>query len=713
MPIDSPLDGLATASRGSICNESISRASMTAETATATTEPPIRQTPQSAAAAVGALVATSAAYYFGALLGFQLRFPDSPHSVLWPPNAVLLAALMLMPMRLWPWCVLSVLPAHVAISLPAGVPWMALFGFYFTNTAQAVLGAALFKAFTVRRGIESAHVRTIIFIASGVFISPIILSFADVAIAVGTGWSTNTYWQAWSLRFLSNAASAAIIVPPVIAAADLYRKWRNPPPKRFLEAALLALSVVALASFAFLGGASFTTGLPLLFCAYLPLLLWAAMRFGQAGASWTLLGLATATMSSIAQWPAGNAGQTEILMQQAIFLLIAIPVLYLGSIYSELRHTVRQLNTAAERQDMATKAASIGVWEWHSQTDRLYVDPHLKLLIGFENHEVPNTRSAWMSHYHPEDVEKIMVMVQACISGETRSIEVEHRMVHRDGSTRWLLTRGAKVRDDNDGTVKLLGTCVDVTERKRIEEELHNLRNELTHLTRVRMMGELSGALAHEINQPLAAILSNSQAAQLMLKSNPPDLAELEQVHEEIAESAMRAGNVIHGLRDLLRKGEPNFQPLDINLVVAEVLDLAHSDFVSHQVTVTRQFGRRIRIVRGDRIQIQQVVLNFIMNACEAMDCTRGERILTVTTRTNVDQSVQVSIEDTGRGIAPEFVDHLFEPFSTSKKNGLGLGLSISRTIVAAHGGRQWAENRPAGGAVFHFLLPSYPSSSA
>lgn len=686
---------------------------MTAETAAATTEPPTRQIPQSAVAPVAALVATSAAYYFGALLGFQLRFPESPHSVLWPPNAILLAALMLMPWRLWPWCVISVLPAHVAISLPAGVPWIALFGFYFTNTAQAVLGAALFKIFTVRRGIESAHVRTITFIASGVFISPIILSFADVAIAVWTGWSTNTYWQAWSLRFLSNAASAAIIVPPVIAVADLYRKWRTPSPKRFLEAALLALSVVSLASFAFLGGASFTTGLPLLFCAHLPLLLWAAMRFGQTGASWTLLGLATATMSSIAQWPAGNAGQTEILMQQAIFLLIAIPVLYLGSIYSELRHTVLQLNTAAERHDMATKAASIGVWEWYPQTDRLYVHPHLKLLIGFEDQEIPNTRSAWMSHYHPEDVEKVMVMVQACMGGEIKSVEVEHRVVHRDGSTRWLLTRGAKVRDANDGTDKLLGTCVDVTERKRIEEELHNLRNELTHLARARMMGELSGAVAHEVNQPLAAILSNSQAAQLMLKSNPPDIAELEQVHEEIAESAKRAGNVIHGLRDLLRKGEPNFQPLDINLVVAEVLDLAHSDFVSHQVTVTRQFGRRMRIVRGDRIQLQQVVLNFVMNACEAMkDSPSGERTLTVTTRTNPDQSVQVSIEDTGGGIAPELADHLFEPFSTNKKSGLGLGLSISRSIVAAHGGRQWAENRPAGGAAFHFLLPPYSSSS-
>ena len=540
---------------------------MTAETSAVTTEPPIRRMPQSTAAAIAALIATSAAYYFGAQLGFQLRFPASPHSVLWPPNAILLAALMLMPWRLWPWCVLSVLPAHVAISLPAGVPWIALFGFYFTNIAQAVLGAALFKIITGRRGFESAHVRAISFIASGVFISPIILSFADVAVAVWTGWSTNTYWQAWSLRFLSNAASAAIIVPPVIAAADLYRRWRNPPPKRFLEAALLALNVVSLASFAFLAGASFTTGLPLLFCAYLPLLLWSAMRFGLTGASWTLLGLATATMISIAQWPAGNAGQTEILMQQAIFLLIAIPVLYLGSIYSELRHTVGQLNTAAERHDMATKAASIGVWEWHPQTDRLYVHPHLKLLIGFEDQEVPDTRSAWMSHYHPEDVEKVMAMVQACHRGEIRSIEVEHRMVHRDGTVCWVLVRGT-VAARGGRTTRVVGTITDTTDRKRTEQKLQEIQGELARIARLNALGEFAASIAHEVRQPLTAIISSARASLRFLSSGAT--GEAKEALSYVLDASKRADAVIERNRELFRNRTVQKELLDCNTVVAK-----------------------------------------------------------------------------------------------------------------------------------------------
>ncbi|HEX6121034.1 MAG TPA: ATP-binding protein [Dongiaceae bacterium] len=654
-----------------------------------------------------ALAATSAGYYFGAQLGFELRFPESPHSVLWPPNAILLAALMLMPTRLWWWCLAAVLPAHIAISLPAGVPWLTALGLYMTNGSQALLGAALFRRYVPRHSDQSAHRATIAFIICGVFAAPIVLSFADVAVATWTRWTTADYWHAWTLRFLSNAASAAIIVPPVLAAADLYRHWQRPSSRRVAEACLLALCVVGLGSFAGLASAAIARGLPLLVCAYLPLLLWSAMRFGQAGASWTLLGLALAIMGSIRQWPAGYAGQTEILMQQAIFLLISIPVLYLGALYSDLRRYVRQLDTAAERHDMAARAAAIGVWDWDPRTDDFFIHPHLKRLLGYGDAEIANSTDGWTRHYHPEDVEKVLQSARACMRGESATFEIEHRMMHRDGSTRWLLTRGATVRRDDDSAVKLVGTCIDVTERKRFEEELRTLRHEVAHLTRVGMLGELSGALAHEINQPLAAILSNGQAAQRLLAHRPPDLGEVQEALQDIVDATKRAGNVIHRLRDMLKKGDPQFRTLDVNTVVAEVLDLVRSDLIAHHVAVVRRFGPTLPPIRGDRIQLQQVLLNFIMNACEAMSGTvPNARVLTVATETRDSQSVEIRVLDTGTGISPEMQEHLFEAFATTKKNGLGLGLSICRSIVSAHGGRQWAENRPEGGAAFHISLP-------
>jgi len=655
-----------------------------------------------------AVAAVAAGYYLGALLGFQLRFPDSPHSILWPPNAILLAALILLPTRLWPWCLAAVLPVHIAISLPAGVPWNAVLGFYLTNTAQAVLGAALYRQYVHRHGDKGAHARTIAFVVSGVFLAPAVLSFADVAIALWTGWSSNDYWQAWTLRFMSNAASAAIIVPPILAAARAWRAWRRPAPRRLAEACLLALGVAALGSFAILSGSSFNTRLPLLFCAYLPLMLWAAMRFGKDGASLVVLGLAAATMGSIAQWPPGFAGQTEILMQQAIFLLVSIPVFYLGALYSDLQQSVRHLNVAAVRHDMATKAASIGVWEWDPRTDALFIHPHLKRLIGYEDHEIPATVDGWTRHYHPDDIDKVVRLTHACARGESMGIEVEHRMMHRDGTLRWLMTRGAPV-SEADGSIRLVGTCVDVTDRKRIEEELRSLRLELAHVTRVGMLGELSGAIAHEINQPLAAILTNSQAAQRLLARADPDVAEVQDALGDIAESARRAGTVIHGLRDLLQKGEPAFRPLDINKVVSEVLELLHSDLIAHKVSVARLFGASLPLVRGDRIQLQQVFLNLIMNASEAMSGTApGERVLTITTTALSGQSIEICIADTGKGIAPDIHEHLFDAFATTKKRGLGMGLSICRSIVAAHGGRQWAENRLEGGAAFYVSLPAH-----
>jgi two-component system, LuxR family, sensor kinase FixL len=661
------------------------------------------------AAALAALVATSASYYFGAQLGFELRFPESPHSVLWPPNAILLAALLLMPVRLWWWCLAAVLPAHIAIALPAGLPWATLLGLYFTNSAQALLGAALFNRYVTRHADKGAHATTIVFIVCGVFVSPIVLSFADVAVAILTRWTSNDYWQAWHLRFLSNAASAVIIVPPVLAAAHTYRTWQTPSPQRLIEACLLVLCVGGLGSFVIIGGASLNRVLPLVVCGFLPLLLWAATRFGQVGASWALLGLAGATMGGIVRWPVGLAGQNEILMLQAFFLLISIPVLYLGALHSDLRRYVRDLDTTAERYQMATAAGSIVVWDWNPRTDNLFIHPHLKRLLGYDDQEIADSIDGWMRHYHPEDIERVLQLARACVRGEAATFEAEHRMIHRDGSTRWFLTRGAPVRGEIGNSVRLVGTCVDVTERKRIEEELRSLRHELAHLTRVGMLGELSGALAHEINQPLASILGNAQAAQRLLARNPPDLAEVREALKDIVDADKRAGDVIHQLRAMLKKGEAQFRPLDLNAVAGEVLDLTHSDLIAHQVAVVRRFGLHTPLVRGDRVQLQQVLLNFIMNACESMSATPiNGRVLTIMTASHDVQSVEICIVDTGRGISSEIHERLFEAFVTTKENGLGLGLSICRSIVAAHGGTLWAENRMEGGAAFYVSLPAF-----
>ncbi len=246
----------------------------------------------------------------------------------------------------------------------------------------------------------------------------------------------------------------------------------------------------------------------------------------------------------------------------------------------------------------------------------------------------------------------------------------------------------------------------DVTKQRRAERELLDQRQQMAHLMRVALLGQLSGALAHELNQPLTAILSNAQAAQRFLKSDSVDLVEMRAILDDIVDDDKRAGEVIQRLRSLLKRGEAQFQKININEVVAETLKLAQGDLIARNVVVATSFADRIAVVRGDRVQLQQVFLNLIINAADAMVAIApDDRRMTITTKDLVDQ-VNVSVADQGHGIAADRMSRLFEPFFTTKEHGLGLGLSISRSIVAAHSGRLWAENNLDRGATLHLTLP-------
>jgi PAS domain S-box-containing protein len=247
----------------------------------------------------------------------------------------------------------------------------------------------------------------------------------------------------------------------------------------------------------------------------------------------------------------------------------------------------------------------------------------------------------------------------------------------------------------------------DITVRKKAEVEELQHREELAHLSRVTMLGELSGSLAHELNQPLTAILSNAQAAQHFLEHDSVDLDELRDILTDIVDQDIRAGEVIHRLRLLLKKGEVDQQPLDVNNTVQEVLKLIDGDLVNHGVTMHTKLAPALPPVKGDRVQLQQVLLNLVMNASDAMSShSSTERQMVVCTEFSDGEGVRFSVSDCGSGIAPDELEQVFEPFFTTKPHGLGLGLSVCRTIISAHGGKLWAANNPERGATFHFTVP-------
>jgi two-component system sensor kinase FixL len=253
-------------------------------------------------------------------------------------------------------------------------------------------------------------------------------------------------------------------------------------------------------------------------------------------------------------------------------------------------------------------------------------------------------------------------------------------------------------------TLSLL-TIADATERRRLEREAILQRDELAHLSRVAMLGELSGALAHEINQPLYAILCNAQAAQRLLRSDPPDLTEIRDIIDDIVVDDRRAGEVIQRLRKWLRKEHVDHVPLALNGVVLDALHLVRADLLHRGVDVHLELSGELPHVAGDRIQLQQVVLNLVMNGCDAMEPTPAPRLLRIRTFETAG-CVQLEVLDRGVGIAPAIAQTMFDPFETTKPDGMGMGLAVCRTIVESHGGRVWAQPTDAGGARVAFELP-------
>jgi len=253
----------------------------------------------------------------------------------------------------------------------------------------------------------------------------------------------------------------------------------------------------------------------------------------------------------------------------------------------------------------------------------------------------------------------------------------------------------------------VLVSIFDISERRKIERTTARQRDELAHLSRVAMLGELSGSLAHELNQPLTAILSNAQAAQRFLAQSPPRIDKLAEILADIVKCDHRAGAVIQRLRSMLRKEEAQRHPLDLNDLVEDSLRLMRSDLLNRQVVVSTDLAEALPAVNGDRNQLQQVLLNFVINGCDAMDGQQGDRRLVVKTRTHARSAVEVCVVDRGEGIPPAYLESIFEPFVTTKATGMGLGLAICKSIVEAHGGRLWATNNADCGATLHCEIPA------
>ena len=807
-----------------------------------------------------------AAYGIGAWLGFQLRFPPATTSVLWPPNAILTATLLLAPPRRWWIYLLAALPAHLLVERREGLPMPLVLGLFLTNSSEALVAGALMHRFSDAPARLDSLRRVATFIACVVLAAPFLTSFPD---ATAVWWIRGeTFWRVVRTRFYSNSLAAVTLAPAfLVLARASAAALREMPRRRRIEAGVLAIGLLGLGTLVFSTPGGWKPPGSLF-----PLLLWAAIRFGPAGASLSLLVTTLLATGAATQrtGPWASLPPSEGVMALQIFLSsLGISLLCLAALTQEHHSAVLalqarlrfegllarisgafvqlpsdQMDTAFEvwlgrvgdffgleralllrahadrRQlevshawaapgvEVPTPDARQGIaatldeirhqplssfdrrWSFTvplvvadqvvgglafvgtgpaegrpSEPDqRLIADVFASALARKETEDalragelmksailtsltsliavldcdgrIIAVNESWKrfatSSANPDsapapglnyleacrracrppmpDAEEAIQGIEGVLAGWLSSYGFEYACRTPAGD-RWFALSAVPLQTADGGAVV---SHTDVTERRRAGIEAQQSRQELAHFLRVSTMGELTSSLAHELNQPLTAVLANAQAAHRLLERPHPDPAELREILADIIEEDKRAGEVIRRLRALLRKGEPERARLDLNDVIQDVVKLLGGDAVNRNISIRVELDSQPPTVTGDRIQLQQVVLNLVLNAMDATaDRHVGDRTIVVRTERIAHGAARVSVADTGLGLPPETLERAFEPFYTTKPAGMGMGLSIARSIIEAHSGTISATNRPTGGAVFTFSLPPTAGSHA
>ena len=774
-----------------------------------------------------------AGYYVGCKIGFALTFQPHPVSVLWPPNSVLVAALLLTPPRVWWFVLLAALPAHLAAQFQSHVPPLMILCWFISNSCEALIGAGLTR-YLAGGSIHFRSLRNVgIFCLCVVFLGPLLSSFLDAAFVVWNQWGHDGYGQLIRIRLFSNALAALIVVPLIITwvmtgISDL----RTARLSRYLEAGTLFVGLL-LVSYAVLYKFGSETDSFLLFLP-LPFLIWAAVRFGALGASTaiSIVGFLAIWSASHGHGPfsSGTAEQNALSIQ--IFLIaLAIPLLFLATVMEEritgetelresesrfrivadaapvliwmsgvdklctffnkpwleftgrnmeqelgngwaegvhsddlqnclhvyteafdtrqpfvMQYRLRRndgtfrwvsdqgvprydaqgkfagyigscvdvtelvnkdaaLRESEERMRMAAEAVNLGIWEWDLSKDEIWATNARRALLGW-----PASGKITLEHFisslHPDDRDRVRQMIDDAIH-KGQDFDSEYRLILPDGIVRWMATRGSVHLDADGKPARLLGISIDITARKQAELEAKQRRDELSHLSRIALIGEMSASIAHELNQPLAGILTNAGAGQRFIDRGKPDLQEMRELLADIGADARRASDVVRGIRGMIKKEQMSRQRINLNDIVTNVVHILGSDALLHWCELKTSLDTNLPMVEADPIQIQQVLINLVVNAFDALrDTPASKRKVEIATQQNSDGTVRVSVRDYGAGISPETRSRLFEQFFTTKAEGLGMGLAIARSIVEAHSGTIDAENAEGGGARFHFTLP-------
>lgn len=699
------------------------------------------------------VLAVGTAYWLGAQLGLALTFEPWTTSVLWPPNAILTSALLLVPPRRWWLCLLAALPAHLVLEIRAGFSPTLVALLFLTNCSEALIAATAMRAARAVPVRFDTLVRVVTFIALVGVLAPVLSSCADAAVvSVLRG---QPYWDVWRMRVFSNVLTELSVVPAVILTfrALAGRRWRA--PDRLLEGAGLVagLTLVSVAVFGDLGVEAIVPGMPRTpTVLLLPLFFWAAVRFGAGGVSSALLiaVIVATTSTALGHRPFAVLPPVESLMAVQMYLgTIGMSLMCLSGVLEEKRRGAADLAERLRFESLVAQLAGLFVLPVPAAGTSAYEDglPPIGGLFGADRVVLLTTRGAlgpervrqWAAaDAPPTDLEsrrRRLPWTRARVrSGQTIVFEslaslpraaradrcafaAAHvaaamivPVVTRAGVSGALAISSRRPRVWRDAELTqarvLAEVIANACARDEAELEVQRMRQELAQVARLVGMGELTASLAHELNQPLTGILSNAQAAARVLGSHHPSIVELRAIIGDIIDDDRRARDVIKRMRDMSTRTDAAPELLDLNALVRDVAMLITSDTIIRNVTVGFEFAAAPVYVTGIRIDLQQAVLNVLTNAMDGVAaCDFASRRVEVRVLPG-EADACLEVRDSGRGFEKGMEGRIFEPLSAMGAPAWGTGLAIARCIVESHGGTIAASNLLPSGALVTLVLP-------
>ena len=373
---------------------------------------------------------------------------------------------------------------------------------------------------------------------------------------------------------------------------------------------------------------------------------------------------------------------------------------------TDSKRAEKELRRSEESLLEAQKLSHTGSWRHDVASGAVIVSPEVYRIHDIKPDENASNTEFFFNKFHPEDRKRVVDLFEKAEIEKTE-MQVDYRIVLSDGTIKHLHTIGHPILNDSGELVEFVGSAMDVTERKRAEEALRQAQGELAHVNRVTTLGELTASLAHEVNQPIGAAVTNASTCLRWLAGDTPNLEEARAAAMRVVTDGRRAAEIINRVRLLFKKAAPERELVNANEVIPKMIALLYGEAARYNIAVRAELAADLPQVIGDRVQLQQVLMNLIVNSIDAMKEVEGTRELVIRSQRTENEQIQISVMDTGVGLPQQEAEQIFNAFFTTKSHGTGLGLRISRSIVESHGGRLWAADNPPRGASFYFTLPT------